>query len=130
MEFSISPPPSVTLQRDTLEQTLRNKLERTGEILPHTKEEKKLKEATEEFESFFIYLILKEMRKTVPETGLISGGRAEQIFRDMLDEEIGKRIAHTPGAGLGIADMIYRQLTRPVLATPASVAETETGAGM
>ena len=124
MEISISAPAGIELQRDTKEQTLVDKLHRMGEALAQTKDEKKLLHAAEEFESFFIYLLFKEMHKTVPETKLIHGGRAEEIFRDMLYEEMGKRIAHTPGAGLGIAELIYRQLSRPTLA-PALPSEDE-----
>ena len=83
---------------------------------PGSKEEKDLLHAAQEFESFFTYMLLKEMRKTVSETPLFHGGRAEEIFRDMLDEEMAKDMAHTSGQGLGIADILYQQLSRPMIA--------------
>ena len=83
---------------------------------PATAEEKELMEAAQDFESFFLYLLLKEMRKTVNETPLFHGGRAEEIFRDMLDEEMSKEMAKTPGQGLGIAKILYEQLSRPLVA--------------
>jgi Rod binding domain-containing protein len=34
----------------------------------------------------------------------------------MLDEEMAKEMANTPGSGLGIADILYQQLSRPMIA--------------
>ena len=112
---------------DALQESMKRQAQRLGEVLPQTKEEKELLHAAEEFESFFIYMLLKEMRKTVPKTGLIHGGRAEEIWQDMLDEEIGKQIAHTPGMGLGIAEMLYRQLSRPNVIPASEVAKKNDG---
>ena len=62
-----------------------------------------------EFESIFAKMMLKEMRASVDKSGsLISGGWAEDIFQDMLDDEHAKSMAET--AGLGIAEQLYRQL--------------------
>lgn len=104
--------PAINDPRMTLEQRIR--LEQIKG--PGSPEETKLLNAAQEFESFFTYMLLKEMRKTVMETPLFHGGRAEEIFRDMLDEEVGKEMARTPGQGLGIADILYQQLSRPMIA--------------
>ncbi len=79
------------------------------------KELQELDKVTKDLESVFTYMLMKEMRKTVPETGLISGGRGEEIFRDMLDEEMAKNISAS-GEGLGIAKMMYEQLSKPIIA--------------
>ena len=71
-----------------------------------------LKKAAQEFESYFLYVLLKEMRKTVDETKMIHGGRGEEIFRDRLDEELTKEMAKPPD-GIGIARLLYEQLARP-----------------
>lgn len=83
---------------------------------PSTAEEKELLAAAQDFESFFLYMLLKEMRKTVNESPMFHGGRAEEIFRDMLDEEMSKTMAKTPGQGIGIAQLLYEQLSRPLIA--------------
>jgi flagellar protein FlgJ len=83
---------------------------------PATAEEKELLAAAQDFESFFLYMLLKEMRKTVNESPLFHGGRAEEIFRDMLDEEMSKQMSKTPGQGIGIAQLLYEQLSRPLIA--------------
>lgn len=78
------------------------------------REDEQLRKVCQDFESMFLYLMMKEMRKTVPETKLFHGGRAEEIFRDMMDEELSKDMAKGSSGGLGIGSMLYQQLKRPV----------------
>jgi len=66
-------------------------------------ETRKLKSACAEFESFFIQYLLKEMRETVPTSGLVGGGSAESIYTSMLDTELAKEMADT--GGIGLADL-------------------------
>ena len=67
--------------------------------------------AAEAFESYFIQIMFREMRRTTfDEGGLFPRSNAERIFTDMLDEEIAKSAAS--GRGIGLADMIYQQMTR------------------
>jgi len=54
--------------------------------------------------------MLKEMRATVDESGLIDGGQAEDIFSDMLYDEYAKSM--TKSAGFGLADAVYLELSR------------------
>ena len=51
-------------------------------------EAKRLEKACAEFESLFINLVMKQMRKSVMKSGLIDGGLGEEFFTGMLDEEI------------------------------------------
>lgn len=94
---------------------------------PSTEKEKKLMSACQEFESFFTYMLMKEMRKTVPETPLFHGGRAEEIFRDMMDEETTKQMAKTPDQGIGIAKVMYDQLSRTMIAERLQSEENTSG---
>jgi flagellar protein FlgJ len=71
------------------------------------KELKKLREASEGFETIFIKQMLDAMRKNLPKGGLLDGGMAEEIFEDMLYEERAKLIAKS--GAFGIADLIYNQ---------------------
>jgi peptidoglycan hydrolase FlgJ len=71
----------------------------------------KLFEQCREFESIFVKMMLKEMRNSVDKTdSLLSGGWAEDIYSDMLDDEYSKSLAKN--AGFGLADQLYRQLAR------------------
>lgn len=71
--------------------------------------QKKLKDACKGFESMFIQMMWKEMRKTVPENSLFGESDGEKIFRDMLDTEMSDRMSEA--GGLGLADVMYKQLT-------------------
>ena len=70
---------------------------------------KALREACVDFESLFIKQMLDSMRKTVSRSDLVERGMAEDIFEDMLYQEYAKAMAKT--ANLGIADMMYKQLS-------------------
>lgn len=72
------------------------------------KENKKLRQAAVDFESFFISQLFSQMRKTVPSGGLFGDSQQEKIMQSMLDDEVSKNIAQ--GRGMGLADMMYNQL--------------------
>ena len=85
----------LTGKMERVQQSLKSgKLSQSGGHSP------KLKEACAELESVFISYLLKEMRATIPKTGLISGGRAEEIYTSMMDAEISKEMASQRGIGL------------------------------
>lgn len=67
-----------------------------------------LKKAVQQFESFFLGEIMKEMRKTVPDSGLFGHSQEENMMRDMLDEEWAKSMAQQ--RGLGLSKVLYAQL--------------------
>jgi Rod binding domain-containing protein len=67
----------------------------------------RLKETTREFEAVFMQEMLKAMRDTVPESGLLDGGRSEEIFTAMLDEHVARLSAGRSEGGLGAA--LYRR---------------------
>jgi flagellar protein FlgJ len=70
-----------------------------------------IRNAAEMFESYFLQLMFREMRKTSEnERTFIPKSHAERIFTDMMDEEVAKNAASA--GGVGLADMIYKQMTR------------------
>ncbi len=71
-------------------------------------DDKKLMEVCREFESVFVYMMLKEMKKTVPEDGLIEKSQGSRIFEDMYFEELSKEMSKGENS-LGIAKMLYEQ---------------------
>jgi flagellar protein FlgJ len=73
-------------------------------------EDDKLKKACSEFESIFINYILKEMRASIPKTGLFSGGKAEEIYTSMMDMQLAKDIALK--GGFGLSKMLYEQFEK------------------
>ncbi len=78
-----------------------------------------LEKAAQEFEGVFLNTLLKAMRQTVPANELFNGGGATKFYRQMHDAEIAKTLA-MGHSGMGIADMIVRQLSRDPSADSAS----------
>ena len=72
-------------------------------------EKEEIKMACEEFESYFLQMMFREMRKTsFNEDGMFARSNAEKIFTDMMDEEVAKSAAKA--GGIGLADMMYKQM--------------------
>ena len=72
-----------------------------------------IREAAVMFESYFIQMMFREMRRsseTLNENSFIPRSQAERIFTEMLDEETAIQAAEN--GGIGLADMIYKQMTR------------------
>lgn len=69
-----------------------------------------LKEAINDFMSVFMQQMFKSMRNTVPDEGFISGGYAEDVFTEMMDEEVSK-IGTDQGLFKDINRQIYQQLS-------------------
>lgn len=78
----------------------------------------KLKEACNQFEGLMIHQMLKGMRQTINQTGLIGGSNAENMWRDLQDQALSDEAARS--GGLGLSDMLYRQLTGADSKSPAS----------
>ncbi|MGB9792466.1 MAG: rod-binding protein [Thermacetogeniaceae bacterium] len=79
--------------------------ERSGEL-----GDKKLREACQELEAVFWHLLLRSMRKTIPEGELFERSSEEKIYLDMLDEQYAILLARQDAAGIG--RILYEQLRR------------------
>ena len=75
-------------------------------------EPQKLKQACSDFESLFVYHLVKEMRATVPKSGLFSGGSAEEAYTSMMDLQLSKDIAEK--RGIGISEALFKRLHNDV----------------
>lgn len=69
-----------------------------------------VKKVAREFETMFIEMTMKAMRDTVGKDRLTGGGRGEETFRSMLDQEYAR--AGAAQGSLGLARQIERELTR------------------
>lgn len=89
-------------------------LERIGDSKKVSREAKmnKLREAARDFESVFVHSLLKSMRDTIPKSDFINGGNAENIYRDMLDDEYSKIMVTR--SDFGIARKIYEQFEKTI----------------
>lgn len=59
----------------------------------------KIKQASEDFEAYFLSYMLKVMRETVPK-GLFTQNKMGEVFQSFYDEAIGKESAKIGGIGL------------------------------
>ena len=71
-----------------------------------------LKKACEQFEAVFLKYLLKEMRKTVPNGGLFGNSLSFNIFQSLYDDTLSEELSRNKG--IGIAEELYRQLSRYV----------------
>ncbi len=88
---------------------------------PLAQKKLRLKQATKDFESYFLLHMLKAMRETIPESDLLKGGLGKDVYTDMLDEEMSKKLAGNSAGSL--SEMLFKSLEKHLEATHA----TETG---
>jgi peptidoglycan hydrolase FlgJ len=66
-----------------------------------------LRETARQFESLFTTMMLKSMRDATPEDSLF-GSDQQDFYQDMFDQQLSMQLSK--GKGLGLADMLVRQL--------------------
>ena len=81
-----------------------------------SEDDKKLKKACQEMEAVFLNMLLKSMRATVPKSESNGSGMQSDTMQSMFDMEMTRNMAAAGGTGL--ADMMYRNLTRVAAANP------------
>lgn len=76
---------------------------------PHN--DQKLQQRCQEFEAVLVQGMLKSMRATIPDGGLLPKSNDRQIFEELLDREMSMSMART--GNTGIAANLYRELSSP-----------------
>ena len=74
-----------------------------------TAEKNELKTVAQEFEAIFIAHMLKVMRATIEESGLMEGGFGKSIYTEMFDQEVALDMARH--GALGISDLLTKSLS-------------------
>jgi flagellar protein FlgJ len=81
-------------------------------VLNRSNEDKAIEKVAREFESFFIHMMIKEMRKA--EKTISSGGifdsSAHQTYREMLDHQLSLDLSKSQG--IGISEILIEQLKK------------------
>lgn len=80
-----------------------------------------LKKAAQQFEAVFMNMMLKSMREATPQDGMFDSEQT-RMFTSMLDQQLSQEMS---ARGVGLADVMVRQLSRGMSATvgtPASAA--------
>ncbi len=91
-------------QNPSPEKNIRQSTARADEKAKYNRD---LKKAADGFEELFVHKMLQVMRQSVSKTNLLSGGRGEEIFQDMLDENYAKII--TKSKAFGLSRVLYEQ---------------------
>ncbi len=73
------------------------------------KDLEKLKKAAQDFEAMFIAQILKNMRRSLPKSGLFGDGLAGEFYTGMFDQNIANAVAGK--GGFKLSDTLIRSLT-------------------
>jgi flagellar protein FlgJ len=80
----------------------------TARPIAETPVDSKLKATCDDMEALFIHHMLSAMRKTVAKSGLIDGGRSEEIYTSLMDAELAQEMARS--GGLGLSAILQEQL--------------------
>lgn len=75
-------------------------------------DEEKLMETCKKLEAVFVNMMFKQMHSTVLKSKLIDGGFSEEVYNDMLIEKYSEEA--TKGSGMGLAQMMYKQLSKNI----------------
>ena len=104
--------PNRTLVRWQIENKMtQQNLKNPSEAADNESEGQKLKRAADGFEELFVHKMFQVMRESNPKTGLTTGGRGEEIFQDMLDQNYAELI--TKSEALGLSKMIVEHTKEP-----------------
>ena len=85
---------------------------KTGRPAMQPGEQDPLKKACVEMESVFMHQLLKEMRATIPDSGLTGSKSIKEMYTHMTDAQFARTLSHE--GGIGLADILFRQLSRGV----------------
>lgn len=75
------------------------------------------KGAAKQMESYFIYMMMKEMWATLPEDGFLDSGLATDIFQQMWLEKVADKLA-TNGPGIGLAAVLEKAIAKQAATPP------------
>jgi peptidoglycan hydrolase FlgJ len=87
----------------------------------------KLKKACSDFEALFLARMLKQMRQSIPQNGLLGNGPGKEIYQSLMDQELAKKISQRGGVGLG--ENLYRQVLQREEKSSAATREGQQEAG-
>ena len=84
----------------------RTALEETN---PAGQDDKKLMKACEDFEALFLSHLMKTMRtSTVEESGMFGDGLGGDLFHDLFESEVARKMAGA--GGMGLAKVLYKSM--------------------
>lgn len=85
-----------------------------------------LKAAAQQFEAMFLQMMLKSMRDTVPQGGMLDSEQS-RFYTSMLDQQLAQNLSRE--GSLGLAKMMERQMAGQFAAAAGSNGAAESGPG-
>lgn len=68
-----------------------------------------IRATAQQFEALFISMMLKSMRDATPEDGMFDSDQSK-LYTSMMDQQMAQKMSS--GKGLGLAELMVRQLTQ------------------
>ena len=93
---------------DVRRQNLESDIDIAGACKHCIDRDAKLRETCQGFEAIFINTLLQEMRKTVPDDGLLPTSNATRTWQQLFDNQLAETLASRQE--MGVAKMLYQQL--------------------
>lgn len=81
-----------------------------------------LKAAAQQFETLFLQQVLKSMRDTVPQDGMLNSDQS-RFYTSLLDQQMAQSLSAS-GKGVGFAKLIEQQLGKTIAATQGEATAT------
>jgi len=118
--------PSLQNQSQAFSQLAETKMDRLEKqaLSGEYKEEKELKALAQQFEGIFMNQLMKAMRATLPKEGMLSSFSVD-MYESMFDQEVAGEMSK--GQGMGLADVLYTQLSRMNGTVPGAKENSESG---
>ncbi len=93
---------------DVRRQNLQVEIDTAAAGKTSTVREAKLQKACQGFEAIFINAILQEMRKSIPDDGILPTTNATRTWQQLFDNQLAETLASRQE--MGVAKMLYQQL--------------------
>ncbi len=91
----------------------------SAEAITRARRDGELRRACREFESVLLEQVLKDMRRSIPKSGVMDGGFQGQMYTGMMDHEVARQAAL--GKGVGLGEMLYQAVSRRMRLEDAGV---------
>lgn len=86
-----------------------------------------LKAVAQQFEGIFLNMMLKSMREASPQEGLFDSEQSK-LFTQLFDQQLAQKLSS--GKGIGLADMMIKQLTRSGMVVAGQTQEILSSSGV
>ena len=113
--------------RQIQDRILEQKIKRAEKAATQKGGEQEMRQVSRDLEAVFLRILIDSMQKTIPESSLFGQSSGMETFQGMFNENVAEQMSRN--GSIGLADMIYRQLSRQGDAPEAALACPGNGTG-